>query len=148
MANELSPEEEKHIFNLSLIPAGIVFLAFLIYLAYAMHYSLLETLWDFLWLVTSVFTVILAIIFLFFEVFYSRKFNQSFNLKRFAGRIMIMVIGLVLLIVVLNIFYTLQFLWTSEAITLLVSAITWFSIWFVLVITFKQAFRKLTRGQW
>jgi flagellar biosynthesis protein FlhB len=128
----LSQKEEIHLYNLSLIPSLIVLYAFLIYFAFALHYNIFKTLLDTLLFMSYGFASMLATAFLSFEILYSRRLGVKFQLKRFVGRIIIMLAAITLLIVIVD-FFASQLTWASETFTLSVSVVLWSSIWLILV---------------
>jgi hypothetical protein len=145
---KMESREEIRLYNLSLVPAGVIFIVFLFLFIYLLQNKLLATIWDFLWFAIPFWMLIIETIFFSFESFYKRQFNKPFNLKRLIGRTTITIIGSTLLLAIAIVFKNLQFSWMSESIALLLIGITWFVIWIILFISFKQMFSKLSQGKW
>jgi len=145
---KMRSSEEMHLYNLSLVPAGMIFVVFLFVFVYSLHNNLLGTIWDFLWFAIPFWILIIDTIFFSFEMLYKKKTNKPFNLKRFVGRTILTTTGFALFIALATLFKSLQFLWISESTTLLLSGITWFAVWIILFISLKQRFDKLSQGTW
>jgi hypothetical protein len=139
--------EEAHLYNLSLIPAGVVLIVFLVLLVHLMQTDTLRTVWDTFGFIIPFWLIIIETIFLSFEILCKRKFNKTFNWKRLIGRTTLTASGFALAITILSLF-RFQFPWMSESGMLLLVSITWFVIWVILFVGFKQTFKKLSEGRW
>ena len=138
---------EVHLYNLSLIPAVVVLIIFLVLFVHLMQTGTLRTIWDAFGFIIPFWLIIIETIFLSFEVLYKRKSNEVFNWKRLIGRTTLTASGFALAIALLSLF-GFQFSWMSESGILLLVSITWFMIWIILFISFKQTFKKLSDGRW
>lgn len=143
----LSQKEEIHLYNLSLIPSLIVLYAFLICFAFALHYNVFKTLLGTLSFISFGFASMLATAFLSFEILYSRKLDVKFQLKRFVGRIIVMLGAITLLIAIVD-FFAIQLAWASETLTLLLGVILWSSIWLMLIAVWRHPIKRMLKGQW
>lgn len=147
---ELSPDEERHLLNLSVIPALIVtyiLIAFFLYFGwnqqpFSVRYCLAYFGIPFAILMPATF-------FLSFEILYSRKLKKplKYCTKRFFSRVLILVAGISIFIV-LSITYFALFTWIDEGQVLLFTGATWFAIWIVLFFRFREIFDKLYTGKW
>jgi hypothetical protein len=144
---KMGASEETHLYNLSLIPAGVLLIVFLVLFVYLMQTDALGTIWDVFGFIVPFWLVIIETIFLSFEMLYKRTFNKSFNWKRLIGRTTLTTLGFALAIAVLS-FFSFQFPWMSESSILLLVSITWFVIWIILFFGLKEIFKKLSEGQW
>jgi small-conductance mechanosensitive channel len=144
---EPSPEERRHIENLSVIPAAIVVYAFIGYFVYLVHIGQhIQPTFYVLYFLVVFMLAMPAAIFLSREIFYARKTHTSFTsgLKRFLGKMWIAVIGAVLFAAILE---TDDFALSSlinENSLLVITGIIWFVIWVLLVFYFRS-FNKLRR---
>jgi hypothetical protein len=94
------------------------------------------------------FAAMLATAFFSFEILYSRKLGVKFHLKRFVGRITIMLLGVILLIVLVDLVSALHLTSANGAVTLSVSVILWSSVWLILVAVWRYSIEKMLKGQW
>jgi len=139
--------EETHLYNLSLIPAGAVFLVFIGLFAYFLHSNSLRTTWDFFFFATPFWFLIIETVFLSFEVLYARRTNYVFNLKRLMGRTILTTAGFSLFIALLALVYQFKVYLRDDGVIVSVSAVTWFSIWLVLLIIFREKIDQLFSGK-
>ena len=147
---KLSEREEIHLYNLSLIPAGLVLIAFLVSFVYLMQSGSLRTISDFLEFAIPFWLLIIETIFFSYEVLYGKKLSKSFNRKRFIGRTIITVsaFGLFGLLIILLNLLIFQFPWINEPIMLFLTGVIWFVAWIVLLTRLKGIFNKLSKGEW
>ena len=148
---ELSPEEENHLYNLSGIPFLATFISIMIYFVYLMQHDVLKSVTDFLMHIGLLLATIPPVTMsLAFEILYSRKVKVSprFHIKRFSGRTVIILAGTLSLLALFGVFSKVVPLPIDEGSIFLCSFVIWISIWFVIVIKFKQSLNKLTKGHW
>jgi hypothetical protein len=150
-AEELSPEEERHISNLSVIPAAVLTYILVALFVYVGHDQQHFTLWYYLIYFGLPFVIAVpATIFIAFEILYSRKTGKPVRCyaKRLTGRMMIMIAGVSIFFGILGATYFALPAWVDQWNVLLLSGIVWFAIWIVLVWRFRRIFDRLYRGQW
>ena len=143
-----SSEDEIHLYNLSLIPAGVVFAIFLAFFVYFLETDTLRTATDFFWFAIPFWTIIIETVFVSFELLYQRRTGETLNYKRLVGRTILTVLGFISFIAVLDIVYIFNFVWHDEATAVLVAATAWFLMWLLVAVAFKQAIKKLSEGHW
>lgn len=147
---ELSWKEQEDIRKLCVIPTSVAFVAIVAYFIYLMHSNALTTAWDFLFRIVLLFTTLPPTIFIAtYEVLYSRKVrkNLKFHVKRFAGRLLIILLG------VLSFFMSLalSYLALSPLIgdrALLPGIILWMVGVFIAGIRFSEFFGRFEKGEW
>lgn len=146
---KLSREEEIHLYNLSLIPAGIILVAFLVSFVYLMRTDVLKTLWDYLLFAAPFWTAIIGSVFLTFEALYSRKTKSSirFYMKRFFGRMFLLVACMLSFLVTLGALYPVLSP-LAGSYSILYTGVLWSLLFFIVARTFKRTINKLTEGQW
>lgn len=145
---ELSPEEERHLLNLSVIPALIAtqLLVFLFVLFIRNQKSL--SLWFYLIYFGIPFIVILYTVTIFsFEILYSQKVKKPLKWQRFLCRMVILVFGLSIFIGILITLQYVLFRLMNEWDIFLLAGIIWFGIWVFLVLRFKETFDKFYKGR-
>lgn len=142
-----SNRREIHLYNLSLIPAGVILMIFLTLFAYSLHNNYIRTVWDFLWFALPFWLAMIEVIFFSFEVLWKKEANGRFNLKRFGGRTILTVLGFGSFVALLTIIIKIQF-WKDEGTNVFISSAVWFSVWLIIVAVFKQTVKKLAEGQW
>ena len=147
---ELSPEEERRLLNLSLIPAAIITYLLIAYFFYNIRD---QTSLSLLYYMTHFGIPLVVIIptttFFSFEILYSRKTqSQTINFKRFLSRMLILFIGVTSLVIIVISMNYLLFLWLNEWNIFLLAGIIWFGLWIALFFCFKERFDKLYKGQW
>lgn len=148
----LSPEEERHIQNLSVIPAALVVYVFLGYFAYLVHIKspLLQPSF-FIGYFTLVFMLVLpATLFATEQVLRSRREKEplAFYARRFVGRMSLAIIGAVIFGVVWVTTNLVLSPLTNWDTIVIVSGIIWFGIWAFTVVRFREKFDSLYRGDW
>jgi hypothetical protein len=148
---ELSPEEERHIQNLSVIPAAIVVYVFIGYVIYLVHAGQPLQPAFYLWYFLVVFMLAMpATLFLSEEILYARKVPRPLAslIRRFLGKMSIAIIGAVLFGTILEITsLTLSSLIAETEVTVL-TAIIWFAAWGYLIIHYRERFKELSKGNW
>lgn len=142
-----SNRRETHLYNLSLIPAGVILVIFLSLFAYSLHNNYIRTTWDFLWLVMPFWLAMIEVVFFSFEILWKKEANRPFNFKRFGGRTILTALGFGSFIAVLVIIVKIQF-WQGEGTTFFISSVAWFSVWLIIVAAFKRTIKELAEGQW
>ena len=148
---ELSPEEERHLLNLSVIPAALVTYLLIACFLYFTPNQLSLSLWNYLSHFGIPFVIAIPVtIFLSFEILYSRKIKKpiSHHIKRFLGRMSIILTGILIFVITLVIIYFALISWIDEWKVLLLTGVIWFGIWGPLVFRFKKILNKLYKGQW
>lgn len=149
---ELSPEEERHLLNLSVIPAALV--TYLLLALFVYFGGRNELFWSPLNLLIF-FGIPFAIlvpttIFLSFEVLYSRKARQpiSHGAKRLLGRMSLVLLAVSVFGAILGVTYFMLTPWLDESGLLILTGVVWFGTWTLLWFRFKKALSKLSAGQW
>jgi hypothetical protein len=148
---ELSEEEERHLYNLSIIPAAIVTYVLLICFFYFGRKTQSLSLFYYLTHFGIPFMIAIPLtIFLSFEILYSRKTHSFANgqLKRFFGRMSLLLLGVFVLLSALGITFFVLSNSIDQWNLLLLSAILWFVIWTPLMLRFKGVFKRLSSGRW
>jgi len=74
---ELPKQDEIHLYNLSLIPAGVLVAVFWVLFIYLMHNNALKTLWETMLFITPFWILIIGTVFFTFEVLYGRRTQAS-----------------------------------------------------------------------
>jgi len=148
---ELSPEERRHIENLSVIPAAIVVYVFIGYFAYLhnIRQHIQPTFYVPYFIV--VFGLAMpAAMFLSREILYARKIRTSFTsaLKRFLKSMSIIVIAVVLFAAILEADEFALSSSINESGLLVIAGIIWFVMWTLLVLHFRKSFSKLFGSDW
>jgi small-conductance mechanosensitive channel len=146
---ELSKEEEIRLYNLSLVPAGVILVAFLVSFVHLMRTDVLKTMWDYLLFATPFWTAIIGSIFLTFEVLYSRKTKSSirFYAKRLLGRIFLLAACMLSLLAIVGIFYPILSPIAGDY-SILYTGVLWALLFFIVARTFRRTINKLTDGHW
>jgi len=147
----ISPEDERHLLNLSVIPAALVtYLLIVCFLFFGRNQQSLS-----LWYYITYFGIPFAIavpvtIFLSFEVLYSRKVKQpiSHGIKRFLGRVSLILMGVFTFGTILGTAYFALASFINQWTLLLLAGILWFAIWLLLVFRLREVFDKLYAGKW
>ncbi|MDH5482271.1 MAG: hypothetical protein OEY22_05270 [Candidatus Bathyarchaeota archaeon] len=148
---ELSPDEERHLLNLSVIPALIVtYILLAAFVYFGRNQSSLSPLHILIYFGIPFAIAMPTTIFLSFEVLYSRKARQPINrgARRLLGRISLTLLAISLLGAILSITYFALAPWFDENNLLLLTGVLWFAIWIFLMFHFKEAFNKLSSGKW
>jgi hypothetical protein len=148
---ELSQKEERHLLNLSVIPAALVTYLLIACFFYFTPNQLSLSMWDYLARFGIPFAIAIPItIFLSFEILYSRKINKpiSYHIKRFLGRMSIILTGILIFVIALVMIYFALISWIDEWKVLLLTGVIWFGIWGPSVFRFKKTLKKLYKGQW
>jgi hypothetical protein len=144
----LSPEEERHLLNLSVIPAA--FVAYLLLALFVYFGRSQSSLYVLVYFGIPFAVAVPTTIFLSFEVLYSHKARQpiSHGVKRFLGRMSLILLAISLLGAILGVTYFTLASWFDESRLLLLTGIFWFAIWIFLMFRFKEAFSKISAGKW
>ena len=151
MATELSPQEERHLLNLSVIPAALVTYAFLaIFIYLERNQPSFSSVHYLIYFGMPFSTAITTTIFLSFEILYSRKAKQPLKCgaRRFLGRMSLVFLAVTMLAAILAVIYFVFRTWFDENILLLVTTAFWFGVWASLMFRFKEAFNRLSAGKW
>ncbi|RLI10988.1 hypothetical protein DRO25_02730 [Candidatus Bathyarchaeota archaeon] len=147
---EVSWEEQNYLRKLCVIPTLIAFCAILAYFVYLMHNNALKSAWDYLLHIGLLFAIIPSITFMLtFEVLYSRRVKMPLkhHLKRFTGRVLLLLAALLSFFVFLAIVYTvLSPLIGDRAIVL--GSVIWGVGLFIIAVRFNEFLAKLSKGQW
>ena len=145
MANaDLTWEERNQLYKLCTIPMFITFCILLIYFVYLMQNTIIQTPWDFLTKFALPFAISIPLAgIISFEAFYYRKLKKPirFHLRRF---------GLNASLVLLSAFSLFGFLLFTDAVlspylggrTMLIGAVLWTLIFFIIVTKYQRFFRK------
>lgn len=149
---ELSPEDERHLLNLSVIPAALVtylLLALLVYFG-GRNELFLSPLSLLVFFGIPFAILIPTTIFFSFEVLYSRKARRpiSHGAKRFLGRMSLVLLAVSVLGVVLCLTHFAFTPWFDEGTLLVLTGVVWFALWGFLISRFRRAFGKLSAGKW
>jgi hypothetical protein len=148
---ELSSQEERHLLNLSVIPAALVtYLLLASFVYFGRNQPSLSPLYILIYFGIPFAIVVPTTIFLSFEVLYSHKARQPIGCgaKRFLGRMSLMLLAISMLGVILGITYFALAPWFDENSILLLTGIFWFAIWIFLMFHFKETVNKLSAGKW
>jgi len=148
---ELSPDEERHLLNLSVIPAALVtYLLLASFVYFGRNQSSLSPLYVLIYFGIPFAIAVPTTIFLSFEVLYSHKARQpiSHGAKRFLGRMSLTLLAISLLGAILSITYFALAPWFDENSLLLLTGVFWFAIWIFSMFHFKETFNKLSAGKW
>jgi hypothetical protein len=136
---KLSPEEERHIQNLSVIPTALVFYVFLGYF-FVFHSNHPESLsFSLLYFFVS-FMVALTVFFLTWDILYAHWTQQPFSsrIKPFLGKMSMLVVAYAMfgaIYLIAN--FTLSSKLDYSGIVIL-TAIAWFVLWGLLVFYFQR----------
>jgi hypothetical protein len=148
---ELSPQEERHLLNLSVIPAALVTYVLLASFVYfGGNQSSVSPLYVLAYFGIPFAVAVPTTIFVSFEVLYSRKTRQpiSRGAKRFLGRMSLVLLAVSMLGVILGITYFSLAPWLNESSLLLLTGVLWFATWILLIFCFKKTLGKLSAGKW
>lgn len=150
MTRELSLEEEVHVQNLSVIPAAIVVYAFIGYLVYLFHNSTSVQLSFLLPYVSACFILALTAFFLTWDLLYACRSQQPFasRIKPFLGKMSMLASAFVSFGVI---YVTAGFALSpilNDTQLLLLTAVTWSTIWGLLVLHSRKQLDRLSKGQW
>ncbi|MEM4733880.1 MAG: hypothetical protein QXD70_05065 [Candidatus Bathyarchaeia archaeon] len=148
---ELSPEEERHLLNLSVIPALIATQILLaLFVLSIKNQQSLSSLYVLIHFGIPFITILYITTFFSFEILCSRKVKEPLkrHIKRFSGRMVILVFGLSIFIGILITSQYMLLSWIDEWGVLLLTGIIWFGIWIFLMLRFKETFDKLYKGRW
>jgi len=145
----LSREEEIHLYNLSLIPAGVIVAVFWILFIYLMHINELKTVWDTMFFAAPFWTLIVGTVFFTFEVLYGRRTQTPLksHAKRLVGRISLLLVGMSSFLA----FFGLAYLALSPFIgdyAILYSGVIWLVILLVIYRSFKETVDNFIEGRW
>lgn len=147
---ELSWKEQEDIRKLCVIPTLIAFLAILTYFVYLMHNNALATVWDYFSQIGLLFaTIPLTIFMATYEVLYSRKVKKTlkFHLKRFAGRMFIILLAFSSFFMSLVLSYiALSPTIGDEAV--LPGIVIWLIGIFIVGTKFSEFFGRFEKGEW
>jgi small-conductance mechanosensitive channel len=146
---ELSPEEWRHIQNLSVIPAAMVVYVFIGYFAYLVHVGQPIQPSFYVWYFLLVFLLAMpTTLFLSEEILYTRKTHRPFTsgLRRFLRKISMAVIGAVLFAAILETDSLALSSSVDETGLIVVTGIVWFVVWALLVLHFRRRFSKPCKG--
>lgn len=144
----ISPDEEKHLYNLSVIPAAIISYIFIAIFLFSIQGQQSLDLWFFLKYFGFPWgTIVVSTILFSFEILYSRKTKQPMrqNIKRLVNRMVAFfsLFGLLVIILVsTNIALSSSF--NDRSILILATAI-WFIIWGAFFFRFKGKLKKFLR---
>jgi len=147
----LSPEEERHLQNLSLIPTALVVYVFIAYAVYLIHINPSLSPSFFVGYFTLVFLLVFPVIFFTTEqVLRSRREKQPlvFYTKRFAGNMALFALGATILgvvWVVTNLSISSLVDWST--LMIVIYAIT-IAIWAFIIHRFRHKVENLSRGNW
>ncbi len=136
---------------MSMIPFLVVLFALSIYFVYLMENNLLKSLWD---LVVQIGLPIIVIglpaASLTFEVLHHRKIKNPlmFHMKRFTGRVLLILISAFSLFSFLAILNTLLPSIIGEEGTFIAGILIWLLAFYVVLKTFRGFFTKLDKGNW
>jgi hypothetical protein len=144
----LSPEEQRHIQNLSVIPAAMVVYIFIGYFVYLVHIGQPIRLVFYTWYFMLVFLVALpGTFFLSEEIIYARKTHRPFasGLRRFLGKMSIAIIGAILFVTILETGSLTLSPLIDESGLLVLTGIIWFVLWALLILRFRRRFEELCK---
>jgi hypothetical protein len=146
---ELTWKEKEQLGGRSLIAALIVFILIFVYFNYLMYTDRPTSLWDLMLSIgfLSVF-VPMTVAILVYEFLYIRKTQGSFNTRRFAGRLLLILVCGLSFFGLVGIMVEGFSLILSEVIAICLGALLWALVFFFIVIRFRQSFNKLTEGKW
>jgi hypothetical protein len=148
----LSPEEERHIQNLSVIPTALVFYVFLGYFVYLFFVikSPIATKF-FVQYFVLVFMLVFPVTYFGSEqVLRSRREKRPLAsyTKRFVGNVSLFIIGAVIFEVVWVLTNLTLSSLTNSTTVVIVTGIIWFAIWALTVFHFREKFSNLSKGDW
>jgi len=147
----LSPEEERHIQNLSLIPTALVIYVFMGYIVYLMHIVPSLSLSFVVGYATLVFLFVFPVVFFATEqVLRSRreKCPLAFYTKRFVGSMAIFAFGAAIfgaVWVTTNLSISSLVEWSTLMIVTYAITIV---IWLFIVLRFRDKLESLSKGNW
>jgi hypothetical protein len=145
----LSPEEERHIKNLSVIPAALVFYVFLGYFIYLVHIKSPLATKFFVQYFVLVFMLVFPVTYFGSEQFLrSRREKRplAFYTKRFVGNVSLFIIGAVIFEVVWVLTNLALSSLTNSTTVVIVTGIIWFAIWALTVFHFREKFSNLSKS--
>jgi hypothetical protein len=148
---ELSPEEERHLANLSVFPTAVVtYILIIFFLYFGQNEQSLSVFYYLTYFGIPFAVVIPMTLFLSFEILYSHRAKTSISgqLKRFSGRMLLILLGVFVFVIVFGITYFALSYWVEQWNVLLIAAIFWFAIWIPLTFRFKETFSKFYSGKW
>jgi len=144
--SELTPEDREHLHKMSAIALMLVFSAIMLYFIYLMNTNPLKTLWDLIvWVGLPSAVGMPTAFFLTFEVLYRRRVKNriQFHLRRFAGNMLVPVVGILSLLSVQGIFFVLFSTALSERRAVLLGTGLW--VLMFLTVVFKLRKRHLQK---
>ncbi len=146
---ELSRQEEIHLYNLSLIPAGAIAALFYASLVYLLHNNGLKTIWETMLFIVPFWMLILSTIFFTFEVLYSRRTQTPLksHAKRFVGRMSLLGISMLSFLAYFAIAYPVLSPFIGDY-AILYGGLIWLIILLVVYLAFRQEVDDLTEGRW
>lgn len=149
--DDLSWEEKNRLYGMSMIPFFVVLFALSIYFVYLMKNNLLKSMWDLVLQIGLPLIVIgLPAASLTFEVLHHRKTKKPliFHLKRFTGRVLLILISAFSFFSFLAILNTLLPPIIGEEGTFIAGILIWLLAFYVVLTTFRDFFTKLDKGDW
>lgn len=148
---ELSKEQENHLYNLSTIPFTIAFVVIMAYFVYLMQSHIINSVAEYLLRIGLLMGILEPIVFFgTFELLYARKTKTpiSFHAKRFAGKIILAFTMIASLFGFLGFLLNIAPTNISEPFALIFSFVAWSIMWTILTLSFKPLFSRLLKGQW
>jgi uncharacterized integral membrane protein len=148
---QLSPERDRHIRNLSVVPAGIVtYVLLALFIIFARNQQSFSVYFYLTYFGLPFVILVPTTAFLSYEILYSLKMGgmRSFNAKRFLSRTTLLLIGVTIFLADFGLAYSTLSLWLDQWYILLLAGIFWFGEWILLVFRFRRLFGKLEKGEW
>jgi uncharacterized membrane protein len=146
---ELSPDEERHIQNLSVIPAAIVTYIFIgLFVCLTQSNESLS----FFFCVTYFGAIFLLAVplalFLTEMILVSRRIRRPLSsyIKQFLGKMSIFILGAALFGIILSMVNLTSSHMIGESAVLILSCAIWFVLWGTLVIRYRKKLDKLSKG--
>jgi fatty acid desaturase len=149
----LSPEEERHIQNLSVIPAALVIYVFLGYLIYLIHIKsplARSPLFYMQYLMLIFLLVFPATYFAAEQVLRSRREKRplAFYTKRFVGNMLLAIIALIIFEAVWEVANLALSSLTNLRMLVIITYIAVMSIFVFIVFHFREELSRLSKGDW